>query len=364
VVCLDDPQQASQWNDPFPVHALGKGKTAWQYHGALHAWLVEHLPAYEVVISHGLWQYQNLAVARAIQTLKKRGLKQLPKMYVMAHGMLDPWFQQHSSRRLKAWRNKWYWQLLQEKIIRQADGILFTCEEELLLARQAFHPYRPQREWNVGYGVPVPPPHTANQQQAFHQACASLPSHQPYLLFLSRIHPKKGVDLLLSAYALGLASSGKEQSWPHLVIAGPGIDTAYGRQLIKMTQENVALHGKVHFPGMLTGLAKWGALYGCEAFVLPSHQENFGIAVVEALACRKPVLISRQVNIYKEIERAGAGIIETDDQEGTLRLLRRWACLATNEREAMASAASYVYAAHFSVQAAATQMLDVLMTMK
>jgi hypothetical protein len=75
---------------------------------------------------------------------------------------------------------------------------------------------------------------------------------------------------------------------------------------------------------MLAGDSKWGALYGCEAFVLPSHQENFGIAVVEALACGKPVLISDQVNIWREIVEDGVGMVEGDTEEGVEKLLRRF----------------------------------------
>jgi hypothetical protein len=80
----------------------------------------------------------------------------------------------------------------------------------------------------------------------------------------------------------------------------------------------------VHAVDMLSGAAKWGALYGCEAFVLPSHQENFGIAVVEALACGKPVLISDQVNIWREIVEDGAGLVEGDTEEGVEKLLRNF----------------------------------------
>jgi glycosyltransferase involved in cell wall biosynthesis len=76
---------------------------------------------------------------------------------------------------------------------------------------------------------------------------------------------------------------------------------------------------------MLEGDAKWGALHGCEAFVLPSHQENFGIAVVEALGCGRPVLISDKVNIWREISENGAGLVEEDSVEGTARLLARFA---------------------------------------
>jgi glycosyltransferase involved in cell wall biosynthesis len=136
-------------------------------------------------------------------------------------------------------------------------------------------------------------------------------------------------------------------AFPDLVIAGPGWESRYGeevRMLIDEVNRSIALtehrtlnteprfgetaprqhFARVHAVGMLSGAAKWGALYGCEAFVLPSHQENFGIAVVEALACGKPVLISDQVNIWREIVEDGAGLVEGDTEEGVEKLLKKF----------------------------------------
>jgi glycosyltransferase involved in cell wall biosynthesis len=84
---------------------------------------------------------------------------------------------------------------------------------------------------------------------------------------------------------------------------------------------------------MLSGEAKWGAFYGCEVFVLPSHQENFGLAIVEALACSKPVLISNQVNIWREIQDFNAGIVADDTLEGTINLLGSWVYYADWRKE-------------------------------
>jgi glycosyltransferase involved in cell wall biosynthesis len=90
---------------------------------------------------------------------------------------------------------------------------------------------------------------------------------------------------------------------------------------------------------MVTGDAKWGAFYGSEAFILPSHQENFGIAVAEALACGKPVLLADKVNIAEEIAEDGAGLMQLDTPDGTLKLLKGWIGMTVAERQRMAELA-------------------------
>lgn len=140
------------------------------------------------------------------------------------------------------------------------------------------------------------------------------------------------------------------------MIAGPGGDSGYGRQM----QELAAVDKDILFPGMVNGPAKWGAFYGCEAFVLPSHQENFGISVVEALACGKPALISNQVNIWREIKDAGAGIISDDNEEGVKVQLSLWVNLSNGERFKMSEKAKAAYNDKFSIEEAAKKMKFVL----
>jgi glycosyltransferase involved in cell wall biosynthesis len=100
---------------------------------------------------------------------------------------------------------------------------------------------------------------------------------------------------------------------------------------------DLGIAARVHWPGMLGGDLKWGALRSADAFVLPSHQENFGIAVAESLAARRPVLISREVNIWQEIQADQVGMVEPDTLEGTENLLRRWLAMSEDERAAMAA---------------------------
>jgi glycosyltransferase involved in cell wall biosynthesis len=101
---------------------------------------------------------------------------------------------------------------------------------------------------------------------------------------------------------------------------------------------------------MLKGDAKWGAFAVSDAFVLPSHQENFGIAVAEALACGRPVLISDQVNIAPEIEADGCGLVEPDTLKGTISLLERWLALTPDERESMQQQAKITFARRYDMR--------------
>ncbi len=142
------------------------------------------------------------------------------------------------------------------------------------------------------------------------------PKAKDISLFLGRIHRKKGCDMLIDAFAKVAA----DDPDLYLVMAGP--DQQQWSAKLKQTAANLGIKNRVFWPGMVTGDAKWGAFYGSEAFILPSHQENFGIAVAEALACGKPVLLADKVNIAEEIAEDGAGLMELDTPDGTLQLLK------------------------------------------
>ncbi|WP_247237847.1 glycosyltransferase [Telluribacter sp. SYSU D00476] len=385
VLCFDDPAASFLSNDAFPIHTLGPTRNSWKYNTKLISWLLENFGRFDYIIVHGLWLYHSYAVHKALVKYKKlqkgQAQQKVPKLFVMPHGMLDPWFQRTDGRKLKAVRNWAYWKLLEANVVNEADGVLFTCEAELRLAREPFRPYRPKREINIGYGVAAPPTYTPVMRDAFAEKCPEL-HNQPYFLFLSRIHEKKGVDLLIEAYAklvhsvaeakaeeLPVSVIAQEESntdefpdleLPKLVIAGPGLDTPYGIRIQQLAAESGARKDFIFFPGMLTGDAKWGAFYGCEAFVLPSHQENFGIAVVEALACGKPVLISDQVNIWREIEEGKSGLVDKDTVQGTLRLLTNWAGLSPEKKKLAGTKAKHLYDTKFAVNSAINELVVLL----
>lgn len=363
VVSLDAPESPFLREDPFTVHALGPAKGPWAYAPTLTGWLLQNFNRFDIVIVHGLWQFHGYAVEQAFKKygtqLKNEPFKRsLPKLFLMPHGMLDPYFQQAEGRKLKAIRNLIYWKLIERKVVNNADALLFTCEEERLLARKPFRPYHPKREFVVGLGVEEPPAYDEKMREAFSEKCPEL-NHKPYLLFLSRIHEKKGVDLLIKSYIEIFKNSDKSESeFPKLVIAGPGLDSSYGEAMQKLVLDAGELRDSIFFPGMLVKEAKWGAFYGCQAFVLPSHQENFGIAIVEALACAKPVLISKQVNIWREIELAGGGIVADDTLQGTVQLLKRWVDLSHEAKQSMGIKARSGFEKNFAIAPAALRIVE------
>lgn len=315
VASVDDPASGFlQKNNGLVIHALGPGLAGWAYSKRLRAWLELEGPKFDHWIVHGLWLFPSFI---AISLGTKRGLP----VHIYPHGMLDPWFQSWRRRPSKTLRNIFYWHLLEAKTVRRATSLLFTCEEERRLAATTFLRYHPQSEAVVGLGNADVPVADSIPDDAFAALCPEV-AKRPYLLFLGRLHPKKGIDLLLQGWAeasRGLAT----ESRPLLVIAGPGGDTAYGRELREQA-EALLPPGSCLFPGMVTGAAKWAALRGAAAFVLFSHQENFGIAVVEALACETPVLVSDKVNIWREIIRGGAGWVATNSAASVAECLKEW----------------------------------------
>ena len=172
-------------------------------------------------------------------------------------------------------------------------------------------------------------------------------------MFLGRLVVKKGVADLLVAYA-ELRRAGR---WPEdaiLVMAGPE-DEATPEFLRKLRGSTDA--AGISWPGMLSGDLKWGALHAAEAFVLPSHQENFGIAVVEALACGKPVLISNKVNIWREIVEDDAGLVTDDDAFATAVGLERWFALSGGERVVMGQRARASFERRYQVDRATAALV-------
>lgn len=191
------------------------------------------------------------------------------------------------------------WSLEQRKVLKQ---IWASCVDRPLLRRATFiHATSEQELSDVkAFGVNTPvlilPP--------------GVESHSPRgardgvtVLFLGRLHPKKRPDLALEMLAL-LLQMGIDAK---LIIAGQG-DAQYER-VLRDRAERPDLRGRVSFVGFVEGDAKWELLNTAAVFVLPSHAENFGVAVAEAVASGCPVVLTREVDIAVKLEESGAALI-------------------------------------------------------
>jgi len=362
IICFENQSDLISWNFPESLKLIGLGnaKNLWQRNPALITWLKKHLLEYDCIVLNGIWTYHSYATLKVLRYFKKQKLNQkIPKIFLMPHGMLDPWFQKEKTRKIKAIRNIIYWHLIEKKVVNQVDAVLFTCDEEMLLAKKTFYGYNPKKEINVGYGIQEPPQKNEIELEAFYNKF-DINTSIPYFLFLSRIDFKKGVDLLLKAYNTILQESVDPNVIPNLVIAGSGFESEYGKGLLKYIEIYPLLKQKLCLTGLLNAEMKWAAIYGCEAFVLPSHQENFGIAVAEALACEKPVLITNKINIYREIEKGGGGIINEDTLTGTINNLKQWIALDAESKILMGKNAKKIYENNFKNEFAAQKLFDIL----
>jgi glycosyltransferase involved in cell wall biosynthesis len=344
VVSMDPPDAPWVHDLSFPVHALGPGKGTYGYTPQLVPWLEEHASNYDAVVVRGIWQYHSLACWKALRNSNT-------PYFVFTHGMLDPWFKRtYPLKHVKKWL---YWPWAEYRVLRDARAVLFTCEEERILARDSFWLYRCQ-ERVVNYGTAKPGEDAETQKESFFSLYPALRDKR-IVLFLSRIHSKKGCDLLIDAYAEVLAN---EPNW-HLVIAGPDQD---GLQSLLMARAHEKqLDNSTTWTGMITGDVKYGAMRAAELFVLPSHQENFGIVVAEALACSTPVLITRKVNIWREVDKDGAGIVVQDDFEGTCSALRTWLALSANERRRMRERTRECFQRRFEIKKTAQSFVSTLL---
>ena len=337
ILVLDDSNGPWLADIDLTVHPLGTGSTNYRYSTKLMPWLRQHGDNYDCVIVHGLWQYVSFAAWR-------RYARTSTPYFVFPHGMLDPWFKRtFPLKHLKKWL---YWPWAEYRVLRDAAAVIFTSEEERLQAQQSFWLYR-CREKISPLGINAPAPLSVQPTQKF-LGQFPISRDQKVLLFLGRLHPKKGCDLVIDAFRkLNPANT-------VLVLAGPD-QIGWEKELCARAEDL-----PVVFAGMLQGELKQAAFGRADAFILPSHQENFGMSVVEALAAGLPVLISNRVNIWREVEADHAGYVETDDLSGTTRLIERWLGTAEEDRQVMRANARNCFTNRFEINRAVDSLLSIL----
>jgi glycosyltransferase involved in cell wall biosynthesis len=173
---------------------------------------------------------------------------------------------------------------------------------------------------------------------------------------LGRIDRKKGIDQLIGSFA-ALAN---EYPYLDLVVAGP--DRTGLSDSLKALAQHLNVADRIHWPGMLMGHEKWGAFRHCRIFALTSHQENFGVVLSEALSVAKPVLITRNVNIWREIEQDAAGIVVDDTPEDVETGLRRMVAMNADSFIGMCKAARHCFESRYDLATHSPKTIRILQT--
>ncbi|MEQ1851594.1 MAG: glycosyltransferase [Chthoniobacteraceae bacterium] len=242
---------------------------------------------------HGLWQRDFPAIARRCGELR------IP-FVVSPHGMLEPWARRHK------WWKKWpYFHLVEKPWIQTAACILATGEPEAGRLRCMFPRGRVE---SLPLGL------TAATRPGYEDARRALGwgADETVLVFISRIHVKKGLDLLLAALA---GIDGARRAKTRLVIVGPEEQPAYAARCREFAVRNAAGLPRIDWPGAVWGDARWPYFQGADLFCLPTHSENFGLAVLEALQVGTPALTTTGTPWAASLTD-GCGFIATPDQHG------------------------------------------------
>ena len=253
---------------------------SFKYSRPLASWLRDNIRQFDLAHVHAVFNHSSVAAARACRRAA------VPYL-IRPLGTLDPW-----SMTQKSVRKRLFWQVAGKAMLQGAAAVHYTSEAEKLST---------ERLTGLNHGRVVPLGIEKTSRETLAQ-----PFQNPYILVLSRLHPKKGLDVLIDAF-LSLAS--QLSTW-RLVLAGDGPP-----EYVSKLKSKAAQCDRIVFTGWVDGEQK-DALLGCASLLaLPSHQENFGLCVMEAMSHSVPVLVSPGVNLAPEIVTANAGWVAAIDKE-------------------------------------------------
>lgn len=284
---------------------------------------------YALVHLAAVWQ---LIQADAANTCQKAGIPYV----VSSHGSLNPW-----SWTQKPLKKKCYWQFFGKKSFLKAAALHYTCQEERLLTRPLFEGLSPRPSFVVPNGIDTGVTKRLDMRERF-----KVPSEKLVLLYAGRIHRKKGLDLVIKA----LMQPGMENFY--LILVGYPEDAEHVKYLKEL---GGSISNRIVWYGAVPADEVRDCYYAADLFVLPSQDENFGMVVVEAMACGLPVLISRNVGIWREIEADGAGFIVNRDSRDIHEALRKIAASPEMLKNVARNAVSSAHA-RYDISAVAGRM--------
>lgn len=278
----------------IPLDVFPLGMRRWLVDGELRRRLADHVVESAGLHIHGIWQEHCLFGVQAAREANK-------PYVISAHGMLDPW-----ALRNKGWKKRIYSALIERRNVSGA-----SCLHALTSAEaQEYRDFGARNPIAViPNGVHIP---AAASAPAFFRKFPELAGKR-VLLYLARLHFKKGLDLLCQAWKN--TSPGEEN---HLLLAGPDFEGT--KQRVEEMVAGLGIGKSVSFAGMLKGGDKWNALAAADAFVLPSRSEGLSVSVLEAMGMGKPAIVTSRCNVPEVRTRECGWMIEPNETELTTAL--------------------------------------------
>lgn len=341
VAALDYSEHGRQQETPG-VHllaaeptALGRRLRGWS--PALRKLIFDAAERADVVHSHALWMVPGIYARQAAVRFGR-------PLVISPRGMLDPWSLTRSrgKKKIAAW-------LYENRNLRAARLLHATSE----LEAEAIRRYGLRQPIAVlPNGIDLPAPGAAPPREILESRFPEL-RDQRWLLFLGRLDPKKGLDLLLEIWGeLGARAPG----W-RLVVAGPDLG-GYGAKMVAAVTADPELRSRTTFTGMLEGEEKGAAFAHAQLFVLPTRGENFGIAVAEALAHGTPVLTTTAAP-WELLRRRGCGWWVAPEAGALRAALVEALLLPPSELARMGAIGRSVVAEEFSWDSIGAQWVEV-----
>jgi glycosyltransferase involved in cell wall biosynthesis len=288
--------------DGFRVFYFAKQTEFYKASLPLYSWLTRHVSDYDIVHIHALFSFASIAAARAARA---RGVPYILRPL----GLLNAYGMQQRRRLVK----QWSFRLIEKPLLDSAAAIHYTSTQE---RDEAEHLKIKAPEHVIPLGIDLVPFQHLPDAEIFHH-CFPETRGKQIILFLSRLDPKKGLDLLLEAFA----KLDVENSNVHLVIAGSGPEE-YLREL-KNEAGSLGIAGRISWTGQLEGDVKLSVFAAATVFVLPSHSENFGIALLEAMAAGVACIASDQVALAQEAASENAICMVKRDVTAIAEALRQ-----------------------------------------
>lgn len=332
--CLPDEETIPPGADSSESIVFPSGRLRWMTDSRLRRSLSGRIERASAVHIHGLWQEHGAVASQLAQVLGK------PYIF-SAHGMLEPW-----ALRSKRWKKKVYWSLLEKRNLEGARCLRALTRSEAEHYRDAG---LRQPIVIIPNGVEVP---AEICPEPFYDRYPQLRGRR-LLLFLGRIHPKKGLALLCQSWA----SICRDYPDAQLILAGP--DSEGTKVLLEAQISALGIESRVTFAGMLRGNEKWAALRAATVFLLPSYSEGFSIAVLEAMGAGIPVIVSRQC-YFPEVETSGSGWVIEVEATSLSRALRECLALSASELAMLGTNGRRLVKSRFQWDVVGRQTADVI----